>query len=342
MQCTLYIPHLILPRETGAALWRAVAAPPLKQMLDRASFTGEKPSGSDALLCGLFGVAQQHDWPLAPVLARGDGLAVESGYWLCATPVHLETRRKALVLSGPDTLAVTQNESIAFTGMLAAHLREEHITLHAPQPTQWYLHCETPPALTTTSLDTAEGRDVRTFLPQGADSARWHRILTEMQMLLHAHPANEAREARGLRPVNSVWLWGGGTLPPAVTPARFGRVGSNDATVQALAQHAGCPVTAAPLRIAADILMPHENSTHFFSLESLTACLRSGDGQAWQNAVTALDRDWFAPLWEMLKSRRLSALTLISSNDDGTQRFVIRPTDHYKFWRKNKYLSYLP
>jgi hypothetical protein len=338
MTCTLYIPHLIPPREIGDALWRTVDAPQLKQTLARAALTRSPANTTDALLCRQFGIVQQNDWPLASLLARSENLPASDGYWLCATPVHLETRRNALMLTDPAALAITAAESTAFATMLAEHLREENVTLHAPQPNRWFLQCDTPPAMTTTSLDVVTGRDVRTFLPQGPDSARWHRILTEIQMLLHAHPLNDARDARGAAAVNSVWLWAGGTRPAPVT-APFDTVWSNDATVRALALHGGCRVESSPAQMTTDTLKKIESGSHLFSFELLAPLIRQGDAQAWSNAVTALQRDWFTPLFDAAKSRRLSALTLISSNDDGTQQFVIRANDQMKFWRKNKYLQ---
>ena len=337
MQCTLYIPHLLPPHELGEALWRTVDAPRLKNMLAHAAFTMGAAADASAPLCGTFGIARQQDWPLAPVLARAENLATNdtnSGYWLCATPVHLETRRNALMLSDPAALEITAAESAAFAAMLAEHLREEHVTLHAPRPDRWFLQCDTPPMMTTASLDTVTGRDVRTFLPQGPDSPRWHRILTEIQMLLHAHPLNDAREARGLVPVNSVWLWAGGTLPPP-SVAPFDAVCSDDATVCALARHCGCGVEARP-----DIITPEtlKAGSHLFSFELLAPLMRQGDVQAWSTAVTTLNRDWFNPLFDALKAHRLSALTLVSFNDGGTRQFVMRSSDTIKFWRKNIYL----
>jgi hypothetical protein len=44
---------------------------------------------------------------------------------------------------------------------------------------------------------------------------RW---LNEVQMFLHCHRANARREAAGLPAVNSLWLWGGGSLPGALAP----------------------------------------------------------------------------------------------------------------------------
>ena len=335
MQCTLYIPHLIPPREIGDALWRTVDAPQLKTLLARAAFNSQDAIGADAVLCRSFGIAQQQDWPLAPLLARSAKLAADGGYWLCATPSHLQTRRNALVLANTTSLAVTSNESATLAHMLADHLKAEGVTLHAPDPAQWFLQCDKPPAITTTSLDIATDRDVRPFLPMGAESARWHRILTEIQMLLHNHAVNDAREAQGQLPLNNVWLWGGGTLPASVAAA-FDSVWSDNASVRALAQHTHCGVQSQTARFTPQTLNPE---SHFFSLELLTAPIRMGDAQSWSTAVTALNRDWFNPLLEALKSRQLARLTLLSNNDTGAQEFVIQPGDLLKFWHKNKYLQ---
>ena len=339
MQCTLYIPHLLPPRELGESLWQTVDAPQLKTLLARSAWTTNATNDPAACLCRLFGVARQQDWPLAPLLAHYENVRADSGYWLCATPVHLETRRNALVLTDPASLAVSAAESAAFAAMLADHLRAENVTLHTPRPGHWFLHCDLPPTMTTTSLAAATGRDVRLLLPQGADSARWHRILTEIQMLLHAHPANDARESSGHLPVNSVWLWGGGTLPePASATVPFAAAWSDNPAVRALAHYRGCRLGTPPERMAPDTVEKLEGNAHLYSLETLEMVLRQKDAQAWNNAVTVLNRDWFIPLMNALKSQSLSTLTVLSVNDTGTQEFALRRGDIMKFWRKNNYL----
>jgi hypothetical protein len=340
MQCILCIPHLIPPRELGDSLWRTVDAPQLKALLAKADWSISEQTDHAALSCTLFGVARQQDWPLAPLLAHHANLDAGSGYWLCATPVHLAAQRNALVLTDPATLAMSAAESAALTATLAAHLRDENITLHAPQAERWYLRCDQPPSMTTTTLSAATGSDVRLLLPQGPDSARWHRILTEMQMLLHAHPVNEARESGGRLPVNSVWLWGGGTLPtPPCARAPFSDVWSDDVSLRALAHYQGCRCAAAPDCIIPDALGKVQGETHLFSYEALETLMREGDVQAWSNAVCVLNRDWFVPLMHALQSRQLGSLTLISANRSGTQQFVMRRGDSLKLWRKNKYLQ---
>ena len=56
------------------------------------------------------------------------------------------------------------------------------------------------------SLDYAQSDILEAFLPQGNDLKRWQKLLTELQMLLYAHPVNAARTQRGARSINSLWL----------------------------------------------------------------------------------------------------------------------------------------
>lgn len=101
MRCTLHIPGLIPPRELADSVWHAIDAPPLKMVLGRAQYTHDVQTDTTALLSDVFGLARQHDHPLAPLMAQQAGLPAGHGYWLNATPAHLETRRNALVLADP-------------------------------------------------------------------------------------------------------------------------------------------------------------------------------------------------------------------------------------------------
>ena len=56
------------------------------------------------------------------------------------------------------------------------------------------------------SLDYAQSDILEAFLPHGNDLKRWQKLLTELQMLLHAHPVNATRAQRGARSINSLWL----------------------------------------------------------------------------------------------------------------------------------------
>lgn len=331
MRCTLDIPQLIPPREANA-VWHSIDAPALKSLLAGARYT-RTPLDTEASR-SILGM-DTTTIAAAPLLAREDGLPAHEGYWLCATPVHLETRHHALVLGDPAALTLTAAESQALAATLAAHLHGDGIGLHAPQPARWYIHCRAAPDISTGDLDDVIGHDINRRLPQGRDALAWHRRLTELQMLLHTHPVNDAREAAGRPAVNSVWMWGGGLLPaPAHLP--FTAVYSDDPVTRAIARHAGCRIAAAPARWMMDV---DTQEDCYFSWHALTPLMRRGDLQAWSVAVTALERDWFQPLAAALKARQVSEAMIVTRAQDATHRFICRHSDRYKIFFKNKYLQ---
>ncbi len=68
------------------------------------------------------------------------------------------------------------------------------------------------------------GREISPFLPGPKDPVVT--LMKESQRLLKGHPVNRAREAKGLPPANSIWLWGQGRSPQMITlKERFGMDG---------------------------------------------------------------------------------------------------------------------
>jgi 2,3-bisphosphoglycerate-independent phosphoglycerate mutase len=68
------------------------------------------------------------------------------------------------------------------------------------------------------------GKEISPFLPQMREPLL--NLMKESQRLLKNHPVNHAREAKGLPPANSIWLWGQGRSPRMTTlKERFGMDG---------------------------------------------------------------------------------------------------------------------
>jgi 2,3-bisphosphoglycerate-independent phosphoglycerate mutase len=68
------------------------------------------------------------------------------------------------------------------------------------------------------------GKEISPFLPQMKEPVLT--LMKESQRLLKNHPVNHAREAKGLPPANSIWLWGQGRSPQMITlKERFGMDG---------------------------------------------------------------------------------------------------------------------
>jgi 2,3-bisphosphoglycerate-independent phosphoglycerate mutase len=56
-------------------------------------------------------------------------------------------------------------------------------------------------------------RIIGDYLPQGSGAELLLEFMQRSQSILNGHPVNERRKARGLRPANSIWLWGQGKKP---------------------------------------------------------------------------------------------------------------------------------
>jgi hypothetical protein len=147
-------------------------------------------------------------------------------------------------------------------------------------------------------------------------------MLTEVQMLLHSQPVNEAREARGEPPLNSVWLWGAGRLPQTAS-SRFQSVTSADPFPLGLARLAGASARALPAAAAVWLAQAQEDARHLVILDTAAG-------------AETLERDWFAPLAAALRAGRVGMLSL-HVPDAGFSVETVRG-DLRRFWRRAKAL----
>jgi hypothetical protein len=156
---------------------------------------------------------------LAPVGAglaalRYQGQSGESpGDWIAAAdPVHFETRLRHLVVRSLDSDGVSSTALTELFGDLQESLGGDDKQFVA-LGTQGYLRASRPMSTAPVSAETADGRVPDEFTPAGEDVETFHGLQGELQMLLHEHPINVARNSAGHPAVNSVWLWGGGVSP---------------------------------------------------------------------------------------------------------------------------------
>lgn len=170
-------------------------------------------------------------WPFAARAARADGVdagqargeAAAGRPWGLVSPVHWHVGTDQVSLADPLALQLDDAASRRFFAALAPLFAEEGITFAYGHATRWYAADESLQGLATASLDRVVGRNVDAWLGGAAAGSaphrRWRRLQAEAQMLLHNHPLNAEREARGLLPVNSFWLSGCGRALPEVPPA---------------------------------------------------------------------------------------------------------------------------
>lgn len=182
------------------------------------------------------GTDEDHSLPHERALARARGLPIRDGLipfaaeearqralpsphagWAWVTPAHCVVGQAHVSLQSPTLLGLREDDSRALLAAMAPYFEEDGISLHYAAPDRWLACAAAFAELPTASLDRVAGRDVGPWMPE-APALR--RLQNEMQMLLYTHPVNDARDAAGMRPVNTFWLSGTGPLPPStITPA---------------------------------------------------------------------------------------------------------------------------
>jgi hypothetical protein len=342
MKCTLLIPRLFWHRSTAEVVAQGLELRALTTLLARASVEHYPAITPEAWLCQAFEVERQQDWPVAPLTLAVDGGDPDDAYWLRADPVHIKVSREGLHLVDNALFDVPVEDARALVALLNAHFASADISFRAPHPRRWYARLSRKPDLVTHSTSEVAGRDVQQYLPGGGDALAWHGTFNEAQMLLHEHPVNEARAARGEPELNSVWFWGGGTMP-AVPACHFASVSSDDPTATALAAAADMHPRAVPADAEtwfAALEREHGTQrTHLVVLDDLTTAVQYEDGDAWRTRIAALETGWFAPLTAALRKGRLTEMAIVVLGERASSRFTIRSTDLLKVWRRPKPLS---
>jgi hypothetical protein len=161
----------------------------------------------------------ERSYPSASLSALGvgiSGMRDGTGDWFHAEPIHLAAGMKDVTLV-PLRLAaaLTTEERRALTSTLQEHLTNDGCDLHPNASNEWLLGSTRPFNVQTVCAEYAMRNEWSAVLPQGAGAGQVRRLMTELQMLLHDHPINEARVARGVPTVNALWLWGNGAVGSA-------------------------------------------------------------------------------------------------------------------------------
>jgi hypothetical protein len=273
--------------------------------------------------------------PLAPYMLLADGGTPGSARWACVEPVHVRIAHDHLVLVDPATLALADEEATTLFAVAKPLVEELGVRIEAPTPTRWYLASDTLGALASASPLRASGRSVEIWLPHdahtGQRSRAWMKLQNEVQMAWFEHPVNEAREARGLPAVNSLWLHAQGAAQPVRSP--FASVLSDSTATRGLAIAAGLAPREAPA--AFDALGSIEaNGTMLVELSAFIAPFVQQDWAAWSAALAGLERDWFAPALSALEQGRLGALTMTLTGDTSSTTLSATRGDLRRFWRR--------
>jgi hypothetical protein len=321
MHCELLVPGLLAPME-GGALPRL---PALELLLARGRATEGDATSMEAWLAEAFEV---EGLPAGALTLLACAEEPGEAAWARADPVHLRLLRDRAVVVPGEALALSAGEASSLTESLNRHFAGR-LEVRAPAPARWVMRLAAPlelpehPALSLAGKAASPGR---------ADA-----LLTEMQMVLHEHPVNEAREARGEPPVNSVWLWGSGAAPKSAS-ARWHSIVADDPLARGLARAAQLRSREA-VSAAAWLDRAPEEGRHLVVLDSLRAAAALGDAEAFGRAAQALEEEWFAPISAALRAGRVGMVTIHVPDAGGSLSVETIRGDLRRMWRRPRPLS---
>lgn len=256
---------------------------------------------------------------VAPLAALGAGFDARGAHVLRADPLALVAGRDDVLLTGRiDDL--TASDADALRTMLDAHFADDGLAFHAPRPDAWFATSTANVPVETTPLRSVSGA-LQPFLPRGAHGRTWRRWLSEMQMLLHAHPVNVAREAAGRAPVTGIWIADGGVLPAGTAPL--------------------LPTLHATSRAEGDVVrgLAALGDATAHALPATFAGLADGDALVVTDpvdtaeALARLERDWLAPAVTALERGTLSALDVMGDGEGGTRQWTAQAPSLLGRWK---------
>lgn len=172
------------------------------------------PAPVDALTEVLRSLGRKNPMDGAAALRLWGQTGERPASWIAAAdPVCLEPRLDRLFLHALGPGDVSRPELQRLLDALQESLGGDGAIRFARQDDSAYICSEQ--ALVTAAVPAArlDGESPDGHLPSADDAAATLNLVSEIEMTLHEQPVNVERFARGLPPVNSLWLWGGGFAP---------------------------------------------------------------------------------------------------------------------------------
>ena len=312
MRLILAIPDLLAQDPATLA-----AAPALARLAHYAGTPSTRSGGLDGWLVNVsLNNDAAGDDGTAPLAALGAGFDPGASWVMRADPVSLVAGRADVSLAAriDDLDAGDANAMIA---MLNEHFGRDGLAFHAPRPDAWFVTPDATPDMATTPLSAVHGA-IYPFLPSGNDAGKWRRWMSEMQMLLHEHPANAAREAQGRVRVTGIWIADGGRIAQGharQTMATFAPRGSTGDVARGLARSQGQAAGEPPADFAAMKLASDESGSN-----ALVVLDRANAG-----AMARLETTWLRPAVAALERGTLTAFCLLADGDGLAARWNATP-----------------
>lgn len=258
------------------------------------------------------------DFPAAPLTWLADYPAPPQSAVVRADPVHLAVSRDNVQLLDPDIVNPTANEMQAIAESLNAHYVSQGLTFAFPSPTRGYVALREHDLPIGTPIWRMPGANVFDHLVLGKTLTNWRAVLNEIQMMLHAHPINEARQARGEVAINGLWFWGAGSLPNPES-ACPGLIVSDEPIAVGATKWLGSDSASTDTSLDA-LLSEHDADEMLIVLDCATHAVRAVAPEAWQAARNEIGQRWLQPALDAQRAGRVSDIDVTLVNESMTIR----------------------
>lgn len=333
----LFIPALFGPLPPGNHQLPHIFSPALDRLLGRGVVsTPDESSPSRHLghICGLE-LGTEQDLPTAALCRLSSGEVTTEAAWMWAEPVRLSAEQDRLYLTGWRELAISAVEADALISSLNDIYREEGWLWQAEEPARWSIRLPMAPRIVSRPVNEVLQQDLNAVMPSGVDAIAWHRVMTEVQMVLHSHPVNQRRQQRGLPPINSVWFSGSGVLPSAFA-GTFSAVFADDCLGRGLAKLGNSAVHS--LSELVNALEKAAADDALLGIDwRLQLPLQEADLELWRAEIERLDAELFVSVTTWLQQDRGNSLRIHGGG-------ACLEIDHRKmrrWWRRGRSLARL-
>lgn len=241
--------------------------------------------------------------------------------WVAAAdPVYLEPRLDHLCLHDLSRGQIAPADFRELVEHLQATLAADKRFGFIRLGQHGYLRAQDPMPTATAPSYLVDQKRPSEFLPAGEQASGFRNLLSEIEMSLHEHAANQRRAAEGRPPVNSLWLWGGGTAPLRTTRSQ------------------------PPLYSNEPLLLGYWDSANASASlwpGSMIDCLNAQGDRGFVAVVPETEDDpvlleeCLLRLREALLQKRLARVTILFR--DGLRADIVR-SQRYRFWRRDSRL----
>ena len=308
--------------------------PALNWLLSRAEHQTLKLLSQSYGLCELFGLKAntESDLPIAAISRLSDDNQHPEGLWMRADPVHVTADRDGLILMDNNRFKLSQHDALALAADINKVLEHHGMFLEVPVPYRWYVKLHESHQIQTTPIDLIVGKDILPFMPAGNDRVAWIKMLNEIQMTLHNSDVNLLRQQQKMLPINSVWFWGYGQLPEIID-RYWSFVMSDEMLAKGLAMVAATPFEDLPATYN-QVSKTGESYNGLIVINAFQRFSHYHDLEGWLEALMHYEENWFLPLVEAIKGKRLDQLQIRTN----TLSLSLDKAARYKVWKKKKTL----